>query len=179
MRVFGKGGQTITGPEAGRSAKVLDALLAGNGLPRAFPRASVRLGALAANRKAQTVTQTAIALDLTQPSDVLGQLATQGTFDRVVSLQKSGDSAEFFVAQIAGRAGGIDAQLFANFTCRIQPQTVKIGQRVLDLFVVRDVNAHQTGHNAAPGKFLIGGRCRCGKSPRRTFSEPIAKNPAL
>src|SRR5262249_5797076 len=66
---------------------LLDTLLAGDRLARAFARAGVGARALAADRQTAAVAQAAVAADVAQPGDVLLHLAAQRTFDGVFAIE--------------------------------------------------------------------------------------------
>jgi len=61
---------------------ILDALLTSNRFTDTFAGTSVRPSTLTSNWEPASVTQTAITLDVSQPSDVLRDLASQLTFDQ-------------------------------------------------------------------------------------------------
>jgi|LakMenE18May11ns_1017448.scaffolds.fasta_scaffold8513002_1 hypothetical protein len=69
------------------SLEILDTLLARNGLSRALPGASIRFSSLTTNRKTSTVPEAAVALNLTKPANVLGNLTPKRTLYRIISLQ--------------------------------------------------------------------------------------------
>ena len=64
--------------------QILHALLPGNGLLRTFPRASVRPSALTTHGQSQAMTNATIALDVTQPVNVLLGLLFVVHYQRVL-----------------------------------------------------------------------------------------------
>ena len=57
------------------------------------------------------MTDAAIAADVSQPGDVLLNLAAQRAFDRVFAVEDVGEAGDVFVAQFLGLAQRIDVGL--------------------------------------------------------------------
>src|SRR5437660_5513754 len=80
-------------------AHFLDALLAGDGLARAFAGAGVGAGALAADRQAAAMTQAPVTADVPQPGDVLLCLPPQRAFDDILAVEYRRQPGNFLVGQ--------------------------------------------------------------------------------
>src|SRR6185295_13945790 len=83
-------------------------LLAGDGLPRPLTGARVRVRALAADRQVSPVAHAAIAAEIDEPLDVLGDLATEVALDLEVRIDLATDLVHLVVGQIVGLARRID-----------------------------------------------------------------------
>src|SRR5215472_11160156 len=69
------------------TAHLLDTLLAGDGLARSLAGAGVGARPLATHRQTAAVPETAVALDVLQPRDVLLHLTAQRTLDGVFAIE--------------------------------------------------------------------------------------------
>jgi hypothetical protein len=83
-----------------RLAEVLDALLPGDRLSRSFSGPSIRLGTLTANGQRLAVPHAAIAFNFSKPANILSQLTTQRTFDRVVAFQQRSNPTKLILMDV-------------------------------------------------------------------------------
>jgi hypothetical protein len=127
-------------------AHFLDALLPGNGFARTFSGSGIRLGSLTADGQAAAMSRTAIAVDVFQPLDILLNLATQRSFNGVVTVEDRGQSGQVVVAQFLCLALGIDAGLIAQMQSRGRTDAVDVAQRNMCGLIVRDVHTQDTRH---------------------------------
>jgi hypothetical protein len=72
--------------------------------------------------------------------DRLANLTSQGPFDRVVPLQKTGEAAEFVLIQLSGLLGRANLRLYTSLPSNGWTNAVKILKRIHDLLVVWNVN---------------------------------------
>mmetsp|Transcript_908 Transcript_908/g.1726 ORF Transcript_908/g.1726 Transcript_908/m.1726 type:complete len:327 (+) Transcript_908:1106-2086(+) len=121
-------------------------LLAGNGLCRAFARASVGVGALTANGQVATVTQATVGTEVHQTFDVHLGLTTQVTFDGVVGVDVLTDGENLGVGQLVDATCGVDADCFADRGSRGVANSGDIGQRDRNALGGGDVNPGNTCH---------------------------------
>jgi hypothetical protein len=137
--------------ENGRSlAKVLDALLSGNRFSRSLSGPRIGFGSLATDGETGPVPHSAVTLDFTEATDVLRDLSTQRTFHRVVTFQQGSDPPDLIIVDVTGGSRRIDSQFLTNLSGHIQADSVEVSQGILNLFIVGDIDAHQTGHNQTP-----------------------------
>src|SRR5262249_36210024 len=132
------------------TAQFLHALLAGHGLARALAGTRIGPGPLATHRQAAAMAKTAVAGDVFQAGDVLLHLPAQGTFDRVIPIENTCQTAEFIVGQFLGATLRIDFRLFAKAQCHRRADAVNVTQRNMRRLVIRKVNTQDTGHGSGP-----------------------------
>jgi hypothetical protein len=73
-------------------------------------------------------------------------LAAQVAFDHIVRLDVAGDATDLLFGELVGALVDVDFGLLANEVGRVQADAVERRQGVRDLFVVRNVDAENTGH---------------------------------
>src|SRR6185369_8018614 len=113
------------------------ALLPGDGLTRAFARAGIRAGALAANRQAAAMPQAAITANVFQPSDILLKLSPQLAFDHIFAIEDAGQTCDLFVGQIFRLALRIDACFLAKLQRSRRANPVDITERDVGRLIAR------------------------------------------
>ena len=80
--------------------QVLNTLFTGNGLFGTFSGAGICFGPLTSYRQSKPMPHAAVTFDISKSTNVLLNLTSQRTFDRVVSLEDRRNSTDFFVGQI-------------------------------------------------------------------------------
>src|SRR5262249_3864364 len=139
-----------------RSALVLDALLARDGLARALAGARVGPGALPADRQAAPVPEPAEAADVAQAGDVLLRLAGQRPLGRVLAVVDVGDPGGLLSGQLLRPAQGGDPRLLAHLQGRRRPDADDVAQGDVRRLVGRQVHTENTRHvgSSSPGSAL-------------------------
>ena len=94
---------------------VLHALLAGYCLLNAFACAGVGARALTANRQTPPMTQSTIAMHVTQPCNILLHVATQSTLNHVLIFEMVVDPCNLVFGQLFRLPLWIDSQRKTNF----------------------------------------------------------------
>src|SRR5690606_578259 len=113
---------------------------------RTFTGTCVGLGALAADRQATAMTQAAIATQIQQALDVHGDLATQVAFDGQLA-DLGAQQVELLLVQRADFGRLCNASFGAQCSGAGAANAVDVRQRDDGMFVVRDVDAGDTGHS--------------------------------
>jgi len=90
--------------------------------------------ALAADRQASTVTQTAIATQVHQPLDVHGYFRTQLTLDLVLAVDDFADVVDFSIRQLVRERVRADIQVRQNFIRPGSTDAVDVCQPDFDPF---------------------------------------------
>jgi hypothetical protein len=89
---------------------------------------------------------TAVAADILEPGDILRNLPSELTFDRMITVDYLGDSADL----IFGKLVRANVRLYADFvkylSRQIFPDTMDIRQRNQYYFVIRYINTNYTRH---------------------------------
>src|SRR5262249_26460431 len=130
----------------GLTPQLLDTLLAGDGLARAFARAGVGARPLATDRQTPPVPYAPITADVPQPCNVLLDLPAQRAFDGVFPVEDTGQPANVVVGQLLGPALRIDVGLFTQAQGQRRPDAVDVTQRDVRRLVVGDVYTQDTRH---------------------------------
>ncbi len=116
-------------------------------LARAFAGAGIGLGALAANRKAAQVTDTAIAFDTLQAFEVHADFTAQITFNDVLPiLNRMHNLRELLLSKVLGTDGGVDVGLGQDIDCVAGTDAVDITQGDVDALVWRNFYTNDTSH---------------------------------
>ena len=89
-------------------------LLVGNSLLLSLAGTCVVLGALAANRKSETMTDSTVATDIHKALDVHLDGRTEFTFDLVLFIDFSTDLGNLIVIPVTNLDGRIDTALLKN-----------------------------------------------------------------
>jgi hypothetical protein len=105
------GGVLLTG-----LTKVLNALLARNGLLRTFPGTCVGSGPLSTHRQILAVAKASERTDILEPLNVLLKNTAELAFDHVIVVEKGSNPSQLIVAQFTSALSGIDVGSFTNFT---------------------------------------------------------------
>src|ERR1044071_6570533 len=125
-------------------------LLAGNGFGRTLAGAGVGVGALAADRQALAVTQTAIAAEIHQALDVDGNLAPQIAFDHVIAVDHFTDLQDFLVGQLRHPTLHRDVDLRHDVLGVLLADAMDVLERDDDALVGRNIHACNSGHDFTP-----------------------------
>src|SRR4051812_8048138 len=119
------------------------------------------MGALAADRKALAVTQTAVAGQVHEPLDVHRGLATKVALDGKVAVDRFADVQDFLIGEVLDPAVGSDPELGRDLLGRGMTNAVDVGQRDFDALVSRDIDAGNACHSvsffSSTGVGLAGG----------------------
>lgn len=108
--------------------EILDTLLTGNCFLGTFSRASIGLGSLTTARQSDSMSNPAIAADITKTTDVLLNLASKRAFNGIVTLKDRGDAADFLIRQITGALILINSCLVTKITSSLIPNSKKVSQ---------------------------------------------------
>ena len=127
-------------------SKVLDPLLAGDGL--AWPLAGPCVGtrSLASYRQTEFVPKPPVAFDFAKTMNRLSNLTTQRTFDRVVALEQASQTAQFVLVEFPSFLSRVNLRFDARLSGNRRANAVEILKRINDLFVVWNVNTQKTRH---------------------------------
>jgi hypothetical protein len=104
------------------------------------------MSALAADRKALTVTQAAIAGQVHQTLDVHRGLATKIALNRIVTVDSFADLQNFGIGQLINPASIFDADLAYNFLSLGLTNAMNVLKRDYDALIGRYIDACNTGH---------------------------------
>src|SRR5262245_5533233 len=121
-------------------------LFAGNGPRLALARARIGVRALAADRQAAAVPQTAVAAQIHQALDVHGDVAAQVTLHHVVAIDRLADLQDLRVGQVIDPALVGNADLAADLLRELRADAVNVLKRDDDALLRRNVNACDTSH---------------------------------
>ena len=117
------------------------------GLLGTLARAGVGLGALAVDRHAAAMADTAVAADVHEPLDVLRALAAKVAFDGNRPVDGLAQAHDFFFGQVADLGIGIDAQGREDGVRGRPAHAVDVGETDLDPLLRRDVDARDSCHS--------------------------------
>jgi len=118
-----------------------------DGLARAFARASIGLGALAADGQTAHVADAAIALDTLQALEVHADFAAQVAFDHVLAfLDGMDDLRELLLGQISGADGRVNVRALEDFFRVDGANAVDVAQRDVDALVRRNFYSDDACH---------------------------------
>ena len=107
------------------------------------------MGTLTTNRQVTTVAQATVATKVHQTLDVHLRVATQVTFDGVVFVDILTDFQDFSIRKFVDTTCGIDANSFADCSCRGVTDTGDICEGDWNPLCSRDVYAGNTCHVCA------------------------------
>jgi hypothetical protein len=110
-----------------------------SGWPRLGAFAGARIGfrALPAAGKSATMTQAAIAADVHEPFDILGDFASKIAFNDETSLNNGGNPCDFLLGQIANASVAVHAGGRKDFLRSRRANSENVGQTDLYAFVSR------------------------------------------
>jgi hypothetical protein len=128
------------------SAYRLYASLDRNRLLASLARAGIGPRALPPDRKPANVPQAAVASDLLESLDILGNLPPQLTFNYALLVENRCNPSEFLVREFARPLVRINAGLFKNLVGSLRAHAVNVAQGDTDDFVIRNINTDQPGH---------------------------------
>lgn len=137
-----------------------------DGLARAFARAGVGLGALAANRKATEMPDATVTLDTLKALQVHTDFAAQITFNDVFAvLDRMDDLRKLLLGEVLGPDAWIDVGLGQDIFRVARADAVNIAQGDVDALVRRNFYADDTCHifkilSFSPGAVYGGRWCR-------------------
>src|SRR4051794_25360815 len=137
-------------------AEFLHALLAGDRLTRALAGAGVGTGALAAGRERTAVAGAPVALDVTQPADVLVDLAAQRALDQVRPVDDADDLRQLLFGQLLRAALAVDRRFLQDGAAVLRADAEEVREADPDGLVVRNVYACDTGHWIGPLSVVSG-----------------------
>ena len=93
------------------------------------------------------MSESPVAANVPQPGNVLLHLATQLPFDQELLVEQIGNPRQIVVAQLAGFALQVQAQLTADLDRRCPADAVQVTQGNVRRLVGRNVDAADTGHS--------------------------------
>jgi hypothetical protein len=125
---------------------LLDTLLAGNCLSRAFSRARVALRALASYGQTPSVPNAPIACNITQTRDILGDLPSKLPANNIVAVDNLRNPAEIVFSQLTGLDIFLDSGLFQYLSGGMLTYAYDISQRNPYRLIVGNVNTNYTRH---------------------------------
>jgi len=117
------------------------------GLARTFARARVGLSALAAHWKAAHVADTTVTFDTLKALQVHADLATQITFNDVLSvLNCMHNLRQLLLSQILGPNAWIDIGFGQNLDCVCGTNAVNVSKRDINALIRRNFNTNDACH---------------------------------
>ena len=119
-----------------------------DGLARAFARARVRRGALAANWQAAQVANASVAFDALETLEVQAQFAAEVAFDDVFAvLDGVDDLRELLLIQILGPNAAVDFCFLEDVERVRRPDAVDVAQSDVDSLFAGNFNTNNACHN--------------------------------
>jgi hypothetical protein len=91
-----------------------------------------------------------VALDLSETTNVLLNLATQWSFNSVILIQVSRNATHLIFGQLTSTDVRIHSQFEANLNSKDRSNAVKISQGNVDRLIIRYVDAKHAGHCKSP-----------------------------
>jgi hypothetical protein len=123
-----------------------DALLAGNGLSRAFARPGVASCPLAMNRQAFPVANAPVTGDIAKPGDILGNLSAKLPANGVTSLDNLGNAAQLIFGELARLGIPVNLGFDYNRLSGMSAYTINIRQGNPYRLLIRNINTNYTRH---------------------------------
>src|SRR5690606_20489790 len=124
--------------------------LACDGLCRALAGAGIGVRALAADRKAATMTQATVATEVHEALDVHRGFATQVAFDLVVAVDGFADLQDFRIRELMHATIGRDTDLLGDFLCEFRAGPGNVTEREYGGLRGREVYASDSCHACSP-----------------------------
>src|SRR4029079_3634540 len=115
-------------------------------LLRSAPLASVRLGALAADRQVAPVAEAAVGADLDESLDVEGRLAAEVALHLVSAVDQLAQAVDLLLGEIADTGVRIDVGLGKDLLARGQTDPEDVRESDLYALLTRDVDAGDACH---------------------------------
>tara|TARA_Y100000589_G_C27032733_1_gene579695 strand:+ start:103 stop:558 length:456 start_codon:yes stop_codon:yes gene_type:complete len=102
------------------------------------------------DRQSTAMTITLVTTDVTQTTDVLLNLTTQGTFDKVLITNEIGDLSTLFFGEFMSANVAFDANFSKDVFGDLGTDAIDIAHGNTNGLVIRDVCACNTGHVCVP-----------------------------
>jgi len=123
--------------------------------PWTLTGAGIRVRSLSTRRKADTVTNTAVAADIFESLDVHGDFLAEISFDSAKLLDNLSDPLDFILGKILNLNALVNAGRFQNLSRSGTANAVNIGQRDFDPFIGGQFNTGDTSHRIPPLTLLL------------------------
>ena len=117
-------------------------------LARAFARARIGRGALAAHGQAAQMADATIALDALETLKIHAQFAAKITFNYILALlDRMNDLGQLLLGEVLRADRGINVRALQNFLRVDGTNAVDVAQRDINALVRRDFNSNDACHN--------------------------------